>query len=76
MKCYLQEPVTSALIPWNTCGVYILSTLGVGVMEYGPYAMFNWLMPLTVYLFAWLGLTIKYQDGTTEWQRKRGKVKV
>ena len=68
--------VTSALVPWNTCGVYILSTLGVSVMEYGPYAMFNWLMPLTVYAFAWLGLTIKYQDGTTEWQRKRGKVKV
>ena len=38
--------VTSALIPWNTCGVYIEETLGIGVAQYGPWAVFNWLMPI------------------------------
>ena len=51
--------VTSALIPWNTCGVYISDTLGVGVAQYGPWAIFNWLMPIVNWLCALLGLTLK-----------------
>ncbi|HPC76646.1 MAG: Na+/H+ antiporter NhaC [Thermovirgaceae bacterium] len=55
--------VTSALIPWNTCGVYILSVLGVGVSAYLPYAMFNWLMPIVVFVMAIMGFTIRYEKG-------------
>ena len=51
--------VTSALIPWNTCGVYISDTLGVSVATYGPWAIFNWLMPIVNWLCALLGLTLK-----------------
>ena len=54
--------VTSALIPWNTCGVFISDTLGVGVAQYGPFAFFNWLMPLATILFAFLGITLKDLD--------------
>ena len=50
--------VTSALIPWNTCGVYIEKTLGIGVVQYGPWAMFNWLMPIMVIILAFFGITI------------------
>ena len=33
--------VTSALIPWNSCGAYHSSVLGVSVGEYFIYAIFN-----------------------------------
>ncbi|GAA4270163.1 Na+/H+ antiporter NhaC [Hyunsoonleella aestuarii] len=51
--------VTSVLIPWNTCGAYQSSVLGVGVGEYFFYAIFNWLSPFTTLLFAALRLKIR-----------------
>ncbi len=38
--------VTSALVPWNTCGATMSSYLGVPTLEYLPYAFFNLLSPL------------------------------
>ena len=58
--------VSSALIPWNTCGVYILGVLGVGVADYFPYAIFNWLMPLVVFVMALMGITLRYQTKKPE----------
>lgn len=55
--------VTSALIPWNTCGVFIFTTLGVTAKEYGPWAIFNWVMPIMVILMAGFGLTLADMDG-------------
>ncbi len=51
--------VTSVLVPWNTCGAYHSSVLGVGVAEYGIYAIFNWLSPFMTLLFAALKIKIK-----------------
>lgn len=51
--------VTSVLIPWNTCGAYQSSVLGVSVGEYFIYAIFNWLSPFTTLLFAALRIKIK-----------------
>ncbi|WP_459211752.1 Na+/H+ antiporter NhaC [Aquimarina rhabdastrellae] len=51
--------VTSVLIPWNTCGAYQSGVLGVSVMDYFAYAIFNWLSPFTTLLFAALNLKIK-----------------
>ena len=51
--------VTSVLIPWNTCGAYQSSVLGVGVSEYFIYAIFNWLSPFTTLLFAAFKIKIK-----------------
>ena len=46
--------VTSPLVPWNTCGMFMYSVLGVGALEYLPYAFYNYLTPLIfiVYFFA------------------------
>lgn len=55
--------VTSALIPWNTCGVFILGTLNIGVAQYAPYAVFNWLMPIVTIAMAYLGWTVANADG-------------
>lgn len=43
--------VTSALIPWNTCGAYMAATLGVATLSYLPYAFFNLLGPVVVMAF-------------------------
>lgn len=51
--------VTSVLVPWNTCGAYHSSVLGVGVGEYALYAIFNWLSPFMTLLFAALKIKIK-----------------
>jgi NhaC family Na+:H+ antiporter len=45
---------TSALIPWNTCGVFILGVLGVSAGEYLPYALYNLLLPLLALVWAFL----------------------
>ncbi|MDA8595940.1 Na+/H+ antiporter NhaC [Flavobacteriaceae bacterium] len=51
--------VTSVLIPWNTCGAYQSTTLGVGVHEYFAYAIFNYLSPFMTLLFAAFNIKIK-----------------
>lgn len=51
--------VTSVLVPWNTCGAYQSGVLGVSVMEYFVYAIFNWLSPFTTLFFAALSIKIK-----------------
>lgn len=38
--------VTSAMIPWNTCGTYMTTVLGVSTVHYLPFLFFNLLMPL------------------------------
>jgi NhaC family Na+:H+ antiporter len=51
--------VTSALIPWNTCGAYQSSVLGVGVEQYFIYAVFNWISPFMTLLYAALKIKIR-----------------
>lgn len=51
--------VTSVLVPWNTCGAYQSSVLGVDTMHYFGYAFFNWLSPFTTLLFAALKIKIR-----------------
>ena len=43
--------VTSALVPWNTCGMYMKSILGVGAFEYLPYAIFNYSLPIIFIIY-------------------------
>lgn len=38
--------MSSALIPWNTCGAYIYGTLGVSTFAYFPFAFLNLINPL------------------------------
>lgn len=51
--------VTSVLIPWNTCGAYHSGVLGVPVIDYAFYAMFNWLSPFMTLLFAAFRIKIR-----------------
>lgn len=51
--------VTSVLIPWNTCGAYHSTVLGVGTLAYAPYCFFNIISPFMTILFAYLNIRIK-----------------
>lgn len=57
--------VTSVLVPWNTCGAYHSSVLGVSVFEYFAYAVFNYVSPFMTLLFAALSLRIRKLVPTT-----------
>lgn len=51
--------VTSALIPWNTCGAYHSGVLGVPVASYFIYAVFNYVSPFMTLLYAALNIKIR-----------------
>lgn len=51
--------VTSVLVPWNTCGAYQSGVLGVPVVDYMFFAIFNWLSPFMTLLFAAFSIKIK-----------------
>lgn len=50
--------VTSPIVPWNVCGVFVASTLGVSTLSYLPYSFFNLISPLMSIVFGVLGIKI------------------
>ena len=54
--------VTSALIPWNSCGAYMAATLGVATVSYAPFAIFNILCPLITVAYAYAGIRMTRVD--------------
>ncbi|MBK1876676.1 Na+/H+ antiporter NhaC [Pelagicoccus mobilis] len=51
--------VTSPLVPWNSCGVFMFSVLLVSPMAYLPYAFFNLLSPVISVIVGLKGWTIE-----------------
>jgi NhaC family Na+:H+ antiporter len=51
--------VTSVLVPWNTCGAYHSTVLGVSTLTYLPYCFFNLISPFMSIFFAYAGIKIK-----------------
>jgi len=50
--------LTSVFFPWNTCGVFILATLGVSAFEYAPYAILNFTVPILSIIYGYIGFSI------------------
>jgi NhaC family Na+:H+ antiporter len=48
--------MTTALIPWTTAGAFYAATLGVSVLDYLPFAFFNYLNGAVSLLMAFLGV--------------------
>lgn len=65
--------LTSALIPWNTCGAYQTGVLGVPTVEYVPYAFLNYLNPIIAALMTYMGIGIAWRgkEGEPVIARKR-----
>jgi NhaC family Na+:H+ antiporter len=51
--------VTSALVPWNSCGAYMSAVLGVSTILYLPYAVFNIASPVLSVLYGVTGFKIE-----------------
>lgn len=50
--------LTSPLIPWNTCGVYMHGVLAVNPLDYAVYAFFNLINPVLAIIYAIFGIKI------------------
>lgn len=50
--------MTSALVPWNTCGAFMSTTLGVATLAYLPYCFLNLLNPIISAFYGYTGITI------------------
>jgi NhaC family Na+:H+ antiporter len=50
--------VTSVLVPWNTCGAYHSTVLGVATGDYFMYCFFNILSPIMTMFFGFLNIKI------------------
>ncbi|MEO0425385.1 MAG: Na+/H+ antiporter NhaC [Pseudomonadota bacterium] len=54
--------LTSALVPWNTCGAYMAGTLGVATLAYLPFTFFNLICPFVSAIYGYTGFTITKID--------------
>lgn len=58
--------LTSPLVPWNTCGAFMASTLGVATIAYLPFAFFNLINPVVSMIYGFTGFTIRRMEPETE----------
>jgi NhaC family Na+:H+ antiporter len=58
--------VTSALVPWNSCGAFMGAVLGVPTLSYLPYAIFNYASPGLSVLYGITGFRIERTDPAIE----------
>jgi len=50
--------MTSALVPWNTCGAFMAATLGVPTLAYAPYAFLNLMNPVIAIIYGFTNFKI------------------
>ncbi|REH96183.1 Na+/H+ antiporter NhaC family protein, partial [Staphylococcus felis] len=50
--------LTSVFVPWNTCGVFIASTLSVSVSQYAPFAILNFVVPIISLIYGYTGFKV------------------
>nr|WP_231848329.1 Na+/H+ antiporter NhaC [Tepidanaerobacter acetatoxydans] len=56
--------ITSVLVPWNTCGAFMKSILGISAVAYGPWAFLNYINPIVSIIYGFTGFTIEKIDKT------------
>ncbi|HAS74559.1 MAG TPA: Na+/H+ antiporter NhaC [Clostridiales bacterium UBA8960] len=54
--------LTSALIPWNTCGAFMIGTLGLAPWTYVPYCFLNLINPIVSIFYGFTGITMEKLD--------------
>jgi NhaC family Na+:H+ antiporter len=58
--------LTSALVPWNTCGTYQTKTLGVPTIQYMPYAFLNYINPILAVIITYMGIGVAWRGKNGE----------
>lgn len=62
--CNSSSGITSVLVPWNTCSIYMVTILGVTCVDYLPFACFCYLYPLVVAVLGlFLGKPLGWNPG-------------
>lgn len=51
--------LSSPMIPWNTCGAFMTTTLGLAWWTYIPYCILNWVNPIISIIYGFTGITMK-----------------
>lgn len=68
--------LTSPLIPWNTCGATMQTSLGIATIEYLPYCFLNLVNPIVSIIFGYTGITMmKLEDDPSAPEYKGTKSK-
>ncbi|MCO5248073.1 MAG: Na+/H+ antiporter NhaC [Chitinophagales bacterium] len=57
--------VTSVLVPWNTCGAYQSSVLGIPTLAFAPYCFYNIISPIMSITYSALKIKIKKTPKTS-----------
>lgn len=55
--------MTSPLVPWNTCGAFMATTLGVSTLSYLPFAFLCLISPLIAIIYGFTGFKVEYKEG-------------
>ncbi len=58
--------VTSALVPWNSCGAFMGAVLGVSTLSYLPFALFNIFSPVLSVIYGFTGFKVLKAPPTEE----------
>lgn len=54
--------LTSSLVPWSTCGAFMLTTLGVHPFAYLPFAFLNLINPIVSVIYGYTGFTMEKDE--------------
>lgn len=68
--------MTSPLVPWNSCGAYQSSILGVATLDYLPFCFFNFISPLVSIFLAQTGISIAKIQRSRQLRQSPGLVTV
>ncbi len=58
--------LTSALVPWNTCGAFMAQSLGVATTAYLPFCFLNLINPFVSAIYGFTGFTIERAEAAVE----------
>jgi NhaC family Na+:H+ antiporter len=58
--------LTSALVPWNTCGAFMAQSLGVATIAYLPFCFLNLVNPVVSAIYGFTGFTIENAEPVVE----------
>lgn len=50
--------LTSPFVPWNSCGAYMIATLGIAPWTFIPYCILNWSCPIFAAIYGYTGFGI------------------
>lgn len=63
--------LTSPLIPWNTCGAFMIATLGLAPWTYVPYCFLNLINPIVSIFYGFTGITMMKLEDDPSYEGKK-----